>query len=390
MANGRRIAEKCVILQAQMHIRYLLIMIKRFFLIVTALIATAVAGNAGVLDSVKVSTNPLGVSCGENFSFNLTGYAQMHYELTSEDGKTTNDFQVKKVILTGNMRVVKRLLMSVMVDVANSRADRRLQEAYAQWEFWPELKVRIGQYKQPFMLENLCSPSLLGELNMTEGTKYMCGIGGDPLQGAMSGRDIGLMVTGDAFRLADGRRLLGYSLGVFNGCGLNMRDNNSAKDVIGMLQVRPLKELTLSTSFILGRGHAIEASPYGDIEKDQNYNRRRWSIGADAAIDRFKLRTEYTRGWNGDVKSQAFYAEAACRLVGGLEAVAVFDHLNRNTALSTEQQRELTNYTSTCNYTIGLQYWIWRRCRVASQYIFSDRKTGPDCHQWVTQVQFAF
>ncbi|MBR1936019.1 MAG: hypothetical protein IJ835_08240, partial [Muribaculaceae bacterium] len=81
-------------------------MIKRLFLIVTALIAMAVASNAGVLDSVKVSTNPLGVSCGENFSFNLTGYAQMHYELTSEDGKTTNDFQVKKVILIGNMRVV--------------------------------------------------------------------------------------------------------------------------------------------------------------------------------------------------------------------------------------------------------------------------------------------
>lgn len=342
-------------------------------------------------DSVKFTAQPLAVSYGDKFRFHLTGYGQVHYELTRENDKTNNDFQVKRVILVGNLAFGKHLKASTMVDVAANRSDRRLQEAYLQWDFVPEAKIRVGQFKQPFMLENLYSPVILGDLNMTDGTRYMAGIGGDVLQGAMAGRDIGIMFTGDALPAADGHRYLGYSLGVFNGAGLNTRDNNSSKDVIGMLNVRPLKELMLTTSFILGRGHALADSPYGDVKEGENYTRNRWSIGVEAKWGRLSnLRSEFTIGRNGDINSRAFYAEAWLTIIPKLELVLNYDHLNRNTSLDKSGQEAYPFHTVSNNYTAGLQYWVWNRCRIASQYVYCDRKTGGDAHQWITQFQFAF
>lgn len=369
-------------------------MVKRvllFALICVALFGTG-QSRANVLDSVKFKSDvPIGVTVGKNFELTLTGYGQVHYEYTKEDGaESTNTFEVKRVILIGGVRVGKHLRGSVMVDVANNNANRRLQEYYLQWDVVPEFKLRVGQYKQPFMLENVYSPTTLGAVSITEGTRYMSGIGGDVLQGNMAGRDLGIMATGEAFKLNDGHRLLEYSLGVFNGSGVNMRDNNSTKDVIGMLKLRPVKPLMLTTSFIIGRGHALADSPYGDIVAGENYRRQRWSAGLEFKYGPLMLRSEYTRGRNGDIKSRAFYAEAWLRLYKGLELVANYDFLDRNTALSREEQELFPTYTETGNYTIGLQYWVWKRCRVASQYVYSDRTTGPDRHQWITQFQLAF
>lgn len=342
-------------------------------------------------DSLRLTTDPPGVELGNRAKLTLNGYAQTHYELSniSRDNET-NDFQVKRVMLIGNAAVGKHLRAMVMLDVAASRADRRLHEYFMQWNFCDELKLRIGQYKQPFMLENIYIPTILGALNMTEGTRYMAGIYGDPLQTGMVGRDLGLMLTGEALPQKDGRRLLAYSLGIFNGAGLNQRDNNRAKDVIGMVQVFPIKGLQLTTSFILGRGHALSSSPYGDVAAGQNYRRHRWSMGGEWKDKRLYLRSEYTLGWNANVKSRAFYAEAWYTLLPKLDIVANYDHLNRHTGLGKDERHALPTHTISHNYTIGAQFWIWRQCRVATQFVYGHRDVGPDSREWITQFQFAF
>lgn len=354
------------------------------------MVAAWTVSQASLRDSVRFTYPPLGLEVGEKFKFSLIGYGQMGYELTHQNDETNHDFQVKRVVLVGNLAFGKHLKASVMVDVANTKANRRLQEAYLQWDFVPEIGIRVGQYKQPFMLENIYSPTILGTINMTEGTRYMSGIGGDLLQGSMAGRDLGIMVTGKAFPMSDGHRFLHYSLGVFNGAGLNTRDNNKAKDVIGMVQLYPLKNLMLTSSFIIGRGHAIEDSPYGDIKAEQNYDRRRWSIGVDYTQKPLYLRSEYTMGWNGDIRSRAFYAEAWVTLFPKFDLVLNFDHLNRNTGLDKDDYDKYPICTQNNNFTVGFQYWVWNRCRVASQYTYSNRPKMGDVHQWKTLFQFAF
>ncbi|MBR5697705.1 MAG: hypothetical protein IKX44_03650 [Prevotella sp.] len=341
-------------------------------------------------DSLAITADPPSVAIGDKLSLTLNGYGQAHYEMTHDGEENPNDFQVKRVILIGNAAVGRHLRALVMVDVAAQAANRRLHEYYLQWNFSDAVKVRMGQFKQPFMYENILIPTLLGALNMTEGTRYMAGIAGDPLQGAMVGRDLGVMATGDLLRQPDGHAFLNYSLGLFNGAGMNTRDNNRAKDLIGMLQVYPVKDWMLTTSFILGHGHALTDSPYGDILAGQNYRRLRWSAGSQWKHGPLLLRSELTLGRNRDVRSRAFYAEAWWQVLPKLDLVVNYDYLNRNVDLSHEEQQQYAINTESHNYTAGLQYWLWRQCRVASQYVRQHRCTGPDAWQWVTQVQFAF
>lgn len=340
-------------------------------------------------DSVRVSANPFAIDFGEKVRLVLNGYGQSVYQLSSTPQEKRNDFQVQRAILIGNAMVGKRLRAMVMVDAAATRADRHLHEYYLEYTFDEALKLRVGQYKQPFMLENIYIPTILGAVNMTEGTKYMAGIAGDAMQGNMVGRDQGIMVSGNAFKQKDGHHLLSYSLGLFNGCGLNQRDNNRSKDLVGMVQVFPTRNWQLTSSFILGRGHAVAASPYGDIAEGENYRRSRWSIGTEWKPKPLQLRSELTLGWNGSVRSRAFYAEAWIHTLPQLDIVLNYDHLNRNTnehgPLMTAQTPVASN-----NYTFGLQYWIWRRCRIASQYVLSHHDVGKDSHLWVTQFQFEF
>ena len=353
-------------------------------------IALAFPSFGTVTDSVHLTSNPVGVKFGKKGSITLNGYAQTHYELTNTQTEESNDFQVKRVMLIAQGTMGKNLRAFLMVDAAAQRADRHLHEYYLQWKFSDALKIRVGQYKQPFMLENIYIPTILGTLNMTEGTRYMAGIAGDPLQTGMVGRDLGIMATGSLLRQKNGKHLMEYSLGIFNGAGLNQRDNNQAKDVIGMIQVYPLRGLQLTSSFILGRGHAMNASPYGDVIQGENYSRQRWSAGAEWKDKRIYLRSEYTLGWNAGIKSRAFYAEGWYKMLPKFDVVLNFDHLNRHTGLSLTERQSLRSHTQSFNYTFGFQWWFLRHCRIASQFVYGHRDMGKDTKQWVTQFQFAF
>lgn len=332
---------------------------------------------------------PLNIEIGPS-RLTLFGYAQTKYELSRENHKTKNELDITRIILMANAQITKQLSFFLMLDPATKDSKKLLHEYYGQYEFLPELKLRIGQYKQPFTLENIISPTLLGAVNLNECTLYEEGIAGDPLQGNVVGRDMGIMFTGNVLPASDGHRYFNYSLGVFNGAGINQKENNSQKDVIGMLNFLPTKDITLSTSFILGTGHALTNDIYGRIKAGDNYSRRRWSIGTEIKLNPLMLRSEYIRGWNKGQKSQGWYAEAWLRVLPKLDVVLDYCYLDKNMSLNRDQQATFASFTETNNYIIGLQYWLYKKCRISTQYIFFDRRTGMDSRTWLTQFQIGF
>ena len=332
---------------------------------------------------------PLNIHIGPS-KLTLFGYAQTQFDMTKTGPETKNSFSMTRIILMANAELTRKLSFFLMIDAASTQAAKHLHEYYAQYAFMPELKVRVGQFKTPYTLENIISPTLLGNVNINEGTRYMSGIAGDPLYGNYAGRDLGAMITGDAIKARDGHYYLNYSVGVFNGAGMNLRDNNKHKDVAAMLNVLPTKDITLSGSFIVGKGNAQVSDMFGTIAQGENYTRNRWSVGAEVNWRPLKLRTEYMGGKNGPVKNRAFYAELWCRLYRGLDLVLDYDYLDKNTALSKEARDAFPLWTRTNNYLVGLQYWVYKKCRISTQYVFSDRNTGPDTKAWITQFQIAF
>ena len=332
---------------------------------------------------------PLNIHIGPS-KLTLFGYAQTQFDITKTGPETKNSFTMMRVILMANAELTRKLSFFLMIDAASTQASKHLHEYYAQYAFMPELKVRVGQFKTPYTLENIISPTLLGTVNLNEGTRYMAGIAGDPLYGNYVGRDLGAMVTGDAIKARDGHYYLNYSLGVFNGAGMNLRDNNKHKDVAAMINILPTKNITLSGSFIIGKGNAQANDMFGTIAEGTDYTRNRWSVGAEVNYKPMKLRTEFMQGRNGDINNRAFYAELWCRVFRNFDVVLDYDYLNKNTSMSKEARDAFPAWTRTNNYMVGLQYWVYKACRISTQYIFSDRNTGPDTKAWITQFQIAF
>ena len=190
--------------------------------------------------------------------------------------------------------------------------------------------------------------------------------------GKHTGRDIGFLIYGEPFKG------FSYELGVMNGQGINNRDLNKSKDLIAKLSYKPFDALAIVASGQIGHGHAIadsEFNPY--VQEGDNYRRHRYSVGANYTTVPFSLRGEYLKGWDGPVQSQGFYATSTVNIIPKLDAVASYDWFDRNTRADFAQT----------NYTLGLQYWFFNKCRIQAQWTFCDPSSNWKKNYNMLQLQ---
>ena len=217
----------------------------------------------------------------------------------------------------------------------------------------------------------------------SEGVTYLSGCGSDPLFGVQYGRDLGLSLFGN---VCD--KKLSYELQVMNGQGINRKDKNNSKDVIGRLEWAPAKGLKIVTTGQLGRGHAVATSVYApDIALDQNYDRNRFSVGVDYKSRRLNVHSEYLQGKDDKVTSNGVYVTGSVALIPStLDLVGSYDYFNFNQDLDFDQHK--------CVF--GIQWWYFKKCRLQLQYVYKNAVATPtsfvhdDNHAIMCQVQVRF
>lgn len=305
----------------------------------------------------------------------LEGYVQLGYTYNDQPAGKTNTFDIKRAILMARGRITDRWTCYFMYSLANTP---KVLEAYTEYRFLPEISVRVGQFKTMYSIENPMSPSVLELINVnSQATNYLAGYNGsDPLYGSTSGRDMGLLVYGDLFK-----SLISYKLAVMNGQGINLKDGNNQKDIVGNLMVNPLKWLSVGGSFIRGKGCAVAASDVNPtIQPGDNYTRNRWAGGLKIKLKQLDFRSEYLAGEDGEVKSHGYYATASVHALPKLDVIASYDYLNKNKAADDQQT----------NYVAGLQWWFYPKCRLQVQYTYCDPQLGESYNLLQTQVQVRF
>lgn len=305
----------------------------------------------------------------------LQGYTQLGYTYDDFGGEKTNTFDIKRVIFMARGKITDKWSCYFMYSFANTA---KILEAYTEYNFLPGLTARVGQFKTPYTFENPLSPCVVELINCyAQSVNYLAGIdNSDPLYGANSGRDLGLMIYGNLFN-----DLLTYNLALMNGQGINVKDKNNQKDIVGSLMVHPLEWLSVGGTFIKGKGCAVATSSINpDIAVGDNYTRNRWSAGAVVKSKIVDLRTEYLAGKDGKVKSEGYYATAAAHILPQLDLILSYDFFNRNKALADKQT----------NYVAGLQYWFYPQCRLQVQYTYCDRHRGESSNLLQAQVQVRF
>ena len=343
---------------------------------------------APAADATGAKYNSLNLEIGLS-KLRLFGYAQSTYYYKRSAGIDKNALDIQRVILMADAQLTRKLSFFLMYDAVKSE----MHEYYAQYEFAPSVKVRVGQYKQPFTLESTLSPTYMSTIQYDPSMLYLAGVAIDPLMGSHVARDAGVMFTGDFLNNGE-RNLFNYSLGVFNGPGMNVKENNNQKDVAGMLQYKPTKDILLEGSFLVGTGHAEAPSPYGLFAQGYNYSRHRWNVGAEAKFSPLYLRAEFVKGYDGGVHSRGGYVNMLYRVFKDCDLILNWDYLDKNIHTSRAEQQEIydgSRFVTRLNtYTAGLQWWFHKRCRLQGQYIYTDPRVGEISREFITQLQIVF
>ena len=186
------------------------------------------------------------------------GYIIGSYKYDSESSQHGGDgFGLRLVRVYVDGTVLKDFKYRLQVELNGTP---HVKDAFVSWSHWKELEVKMGEFKRCFTFENPYNPWDVGFGDYSQLSKKLSGFGDRVGEKSMGGRDLGLQVQGDAFRSKrDGHAQLHYAVAVYNGQGINLRDENLRKDFIGTLQWSPVEDLWIGTFGWAGNWHSKDS-----------------------------------------------------------------------------------------------------------------------------------
>ena len=289
----------------------------------------------------------------------FSGWAQTRY--TNSVG-TTNSMELRRARLVADGNLTPRVAYKMEIDVVRSPA---LLDARLDYKLRPYAKVTVGQYKIPFSQENLDSDrdiifierSLVG-LSLVPGRDT-----------GNNGRDIGLQLAGNIVR-GDGQPAFDYAMGMFNGAGINHRDDNRRKDVGGRLVVYPFAGFSLAGDY------------YNGASGEKEVSRERAGVEFAYARKLYSLRAEYIWGHDGPVRKYGWYSQFVYRFRPKWEALARFD---------TYDPRRHAGKDVTNTYLFGVNWYLLNWVKLQANYGVVDEEARTKfTNLFLSQVQFQF
>lgn len=182
-------------------------------------------------------------------TFKISGYGMTQYQATTQKGAKANSFNIRLGRLIVDANPHPDWTARVQFQYSGSTADFtngiRVVDVFAEWKKYDFFKVKFGQFKRAFTFENPMHPIDQGFMSYSQNVSKFAGFADRDGSAASNGRDIGIQLQGDFLKNANGRNLLHYQIGVYNGQGINQKDVDQQKDVIGGLWVMPVKGLRI-------------------------------------------------------------------------------------------------------------------------------------------------
>ncbi len=236
-------------------------------------------------------------------------------------------------------------------------------DAYFRWKILPEVNFQVGEFKVQFSQETLYGPA---NALLIENPAAVAQLNGySDLSGIKAnGRDIGIMLYGSTIK-KDGFDVLNYSIGVFNGSGINMKDENNEKDVATFVRIKPVQQLSITGGFYAGS--------YG--ARHEEHTRNRASTGVEWKDKRLTLRSEYLWGKTASAHSNGVYAQAGYQVHKMVQPILSYDYF--------EPDKDGDAYQH--NVQVGVNISPIKNLRVQAAYTHSFQ--NDDTHRNLAEVQ---
>ncbi|MBL7966788.1 MAG: porin [Prolixibacteraceae bacterium] len=251
----------------------------------------------------------------------LAGYTQVRYQALEETVKV-DGFDIRRARVDLKGTISPYWSYRLQFDLAGSP---KLLDAYTEFKLNDYFNFTIGQAKVPFSLENLASSTKLELIDRSQVVEALTARGKD-VGGNQNGRDIGIQLGGNIFKIND-RPVVDYHLGVFNGAGINVADNNENKDLAARVGVHPVAGLDINAALYNGTRFVPEVKTGTVVTSpSKNVARDRFGLDLSYSLKNFSLRSEFISGKDDQTKREGYY------VVGGyyffqkkLQVVAKYD-----------------------------------------------------------------
>ena len=307
------------------------------------------------------------------------GYVMGKAMVTDQDQSTHSSFDLRMARAYVNGQVLDfkyRLQMEVTgggVGETNEKSVR-IVDAYGEWAKYKYFTVRFGQFKRAFTFENPMNPWDIGFGAYSQLITKLAGMSDRVGEHSSGGRDIGVQVAGDLLPVGnDKHNFLHYQLALYNGQGINQKEKNNGKDLIGGAYVYPIKELAIG---VFGWN--------GSFTKNEiTVDRRRmavglkyeskWSVRAEYATSKGYKISDYTE--DGTLKAtacdkaDAWYMTIGAPLSKKLKVYAKWD-VYRDT-------REWDSMKAL--YCLSANYYFHKNFKLQANYSYTrDKSTTKD------------
>ena len=324
----------------------------------------------------------------QNIKF--SGYGMLQYQGQDPEGNHSNTFNLRlaRFILDGKIGDFDwRAQIQGTNATGPGQPTVQLVDLYAEWRKYPEFKIRAGQFKRCFTFENPTHPITQGWRGYADVINKLSAFGDRTGEKSSGGRDIGIQFAGDLFPNANGRRLLHYQIGVYNGEGVNQKDMDNRKDFIGGIWVMPIKGVRIGAFGWTGsRGGMLDPL----TGETRSIEKNRYCLSAEYDKDEFTFRAEYihSQGWgakspgnnvreiyyqNGD-KADGWYVFGIVPIVKSkLHAKARY-----------QTYRNMKEWSSSVNQVeCGLNYFFTKNLELHLEYSHvNDRNLAADKHNY--------
>ena len=305
----------------------------------------------------------------DNIKF--SGYGMLQYQAEDKEGGEHNEFNLRlmRMILDGKIGEFDYRAQIQGTNVKGpGEPTVQLVDLYTEWVKHKGVRVKVGQFKRAFTFENPTNPITQGWYAYALAINNLSGFGDRTGEKSSGGRDIGLQVQGDLFPNTSGRRLLHYQVGVYNGEGINQKDKDQRKDIIGGLWVMPIQ------------GVRIGAFGWTGSRADVG-GKNRYALSAEYDKDEYTFRAEYlhSQGMGADPslgdKADGWYAFGIVPVIKS--------KLHAKARYNCYRKAKEWNSSKTM-YEVGLNYYFTKNLQLNAEYArVNDRSIAdPDKHNY--------
>lgn len=337
----------------------------------------------------------------------LSGFIMTQYQASFQEGAESNDFTFRMVRAALEGRAMKDFYWKVQVQLNGNTStlgsSPRLVDAFGEWQKYSFFKVKAGQFKRPFTFENPIHPIDQGFMSYGQNVTKLSGFSDRTGEHASNGRDIGLQIQGDFLPNASGRNLLHYQVGVFNGQGINIKDVDERKDIIGGVWVMPVKGMRIGVFGWTGsyaRKGTWTTTDAAGVETTHSgvrtVDRDRYAISGEYIVDDWTFRSEYIHSHGYGFKttyqsasnaSDCTIDEAAGNEADGFYALCIAPVIKKKFYVKAryDMYRPRAEWnTSKTQYELGADYVFAKNLKLSAEYVLvNDRSLENENYSMV-------